>query len=290
MEVLRINGSVPTVSFSDLVPSGVYTIEYSDLLTDETFSASASANGSGDISFILNDKYISYDGNLEARVIDTYDEEVIVTNIDVLRPYCDIYSLATELNKTVAQIKEMERIARYIVDSETFGGFKFVRKEKEVVGMGSDYLVIDEKIYKLYKLYENLELVYDVNAASNDQEFEISKDKTSIVLTQTETNRVNYNRVWRDRYLDVDFADGFEYLVDADFGWKVIPQDIQEATRLLVSDISSDNMRYVNKYIESFDNDDFKIKFAKNFNASTGNLVVDRILQKYKNNIRLGVL
>lgn len=290
MEVLRINGSIPTVSFSDLVPSGVYTIEYSDLLTDEIFSASASANGSGDITFTLDEKYISYDGNLEARVLDTYDEEVIVTNIDVLRPYCDIYSLATELNKTVAQIKEMERIARYIVDSETFGGFKFVRKEKEVVGMGSDYLVIDEKIYKLYKLYENLELVYDVNAETNDQEFEISKDKTSIILTQTETNRVNYNRVWRDRYLDVDFADGFEYLVDADFGWKVIPQDIQEATRLLVSDISSDNMRYVNKYIESFDNDDFKIKFAKNFNASTGNLVVDRILQKYKNNIRLGVL
>lgn len=290
MEVLRINGSVPTVSFSDLVPSGVYTIEYSDLLTDETFSASASANGSGDITFTLDNKYISYDGNLEARVLDTYDEEVIVTNIDVLRPYCDIYSLATELGKTVAQVKEMERIARYIVDSETFGGFKFVRKEKEVVGMGSDYLVIDEKIYKLYKLYENLELVYDINAQNNDQEFEISKDKTSIVLTQTETNRVNYNRVWRDRYLDVDFADGFEYLVDADFGWKVIPQDIQEATRLLIGDISSDNMRYVNKYIESFDNDDFKIKFAKNFNASTGNLVVDRILQKYKNNIRLGVL
>ena len=290
MEVLRINGGLPTVSFSDLVPSGVYTIEYSDLLTDETFSTSASANGSGDITFALDNKYMSYDGNLEARVLDTYDEEVIVTNIDVLRPYCDIYSLATELNKTIAQVKEMERIARYIVDSETFGGFKFVRKEKEVVGLGSDYLVIDEKIYKLYKLYENLELVYDVNAATNDQEFEISKDKTSIVLTQTETNRVNYNRVWRDRYLDVDFADGFEYLVDADFGWKVIPQDIQEATRLLVSDISSDNMRYVNKYIESFDNDDFKIKFAKNFNASTGNLVVDRILQKYKNNIRLGVL
>jgi hypothetical protein len=290
MEVLRINGSVPTVSFSDLVPSGVYTIEYSDLLTDETFSASASANGSGDITFTLDSKYISYDGNLEARVLDTYDEEVIVTNIDVLRPYCDISSLATELGKTVAQVKEMERIARYIVDSETFGGFKFVRKEKEVVGMGSDYLVIDEKIYKLHKLYENLELVYDANSATNEQEFEISKDKTSIVLTQTQTNRVNYNRVWRDRYLDVDFADGFEYLVDADFGWKVIPQDIKEATALLVSDISSDNMKYINKYIESFDNDDFKIKFAKNFNASTGNLVVDRILTKYKNSIRIGVL
>jgi hypothetical protein len=259
-------------------------------LTDEVFSASATADISGDISFVLNSKYMSYDGNLEATVYDQYDDEVIVTNIDVLRPYCDIYSLATALGKTVPQVKEMERIARYIVDSETFGGFKFVRKEKEVVGMGSDYLVIDEKIHKLHKLYENLELVYDVDAAVHDQEFEISKDKTSVVLTQTETNRVNYNRVWRDRYLDVDFADGFEYLVDADFGWKVIPQDIKEATALLVSDISSDNMKYLNKYIESFDNDDFKIKFAKNFNASTGNLVVDRILTKYKNSIRIGVL
>jgi hypothetical protein len=290
MEILRINGSIPVASFSDLVPNGQYTIDYSDLLTDQVFSASATANVSGDISFILNTKYVSYDGNLEATVYDQYNDEVIVTNIDVLRPYCDIYSLATTLGKTVPQITEMERIARYIIDSETFGGFKFVRKEKEVVGMGSDYLVIDEKIHKLHKLYENLELVYDATAAVNDQEFEISKDKTSIVLTQTETNRVNYNRVWRDRYLDVDFADGFEYLVDADFGWKVIPQDIKEATELLVSDISSDNMKYLNKYIESFDNDDFKIKFAKNFNASTGNLVVDRILTKYKNNIRIGVL
>ena len=32
MEVLRINGSIPTVSFSDLVPGGLYTIEYSDIL------------------------------------------------------------------------------------------------------------------------------------------------------------------------------------------------------------------------------------------------------------------
>jgi hypothetical protein len=290
MEILRINGSTPVASFTDLVPNGQYTIDYSDLLTDEVFSASATANATGGISFVLNSKYISYDGNLEATVYDIYDDEVIVTNIDVLRPYCDISSVATALGKTVAQVKDMERIARYIIDSETLGGFKFVRKEKEVVGMGHDYLVIDEKIHKLHKLYENLELVYDATAAVNEQEFEISKDKTSVVLTQTETNRVNYNRVWRDRYLDVDFADGFEYLLDADFGWKVIPQDIKEATELLISDISTDNMKYLNKYIESFDNDDFKIKFAKNFNASTGNLVVDRILTKYKNNIRIGVL
>jgi len=59
MEVLRINGSIPTVSFSDLVPGGLYTIEYSDILSDVVVSASATANGSGDVSFVLDEKYAS---------------------------------------------------------------------------------------------------------------------------------------------------------------------------------------------------------------------------------------
>jgi phosphomannomutase len=49
-------------------------------------------------------------------------------------------------------------------------------------------------------------------------------------------------------------------------------------------------MQYINNYIESFDNADFKIKFAKNFANGTGNLIVDKILSKYKNSIKIGVL
>jgi hypothetical protein len=184
----------------------------------------------------------------------------------------------------------MERIARYIIDSEVSQGFAYVRKEKEIVGNGSDYLVVNEKINKLYKVYENGTLLYDSTSDTNELTFTISKDKTSIVPLHEESNKTEYPQVWRDRYLSRAFSDGYDYVIDADFGYKVVPQDIQEATRLLCSDISSDNMKYLNKYIESFDNDDFKIKFAKNFNASTGNLVVDRILTKYKNNIRIGVL
>ena len=69
MEVLRINGSIPTVSFSDLVPSGLYTIEYSDILSDVVVSASATANGSGEVSFLLDEKYASYDAVLDATVM-----------------------------------------------------------------------------------------------------------------------------------------------------------------------------------------------------------------------------
>ena len=290
MEALRINGQRPSVTFAGLLPSSEYTLEYKDISTEEVYVLSEESDINGSVTFLLNQIYANYDGLLDASVYDYLDEVVIATNIDVIRPYTDISTLATDLNKTSTQVKEMERIARYIIDSEVSQGFGYTRKEKEIVGNGSDYLVVNEKINKLYKVYENGTLLYDSTLNNNELTFAISKDKTSIVPVYEESNKTEYPQVWRDRYLTRAFSDGYDYVIDADFGYKVVPQDIQEATRLLCSDISSDNMKYLNKYIESFDNADFKIKFAKNFNASTGNLIVDRILTKYKNNIRIGVL
>lgn len=290
MEALRINGQRPSVTFTGLVPESEYILEYTDLSNDQTYTVTEDSDTAGVVTFLLDQKYTGYDAMLEASVYDYMEEIVITTNIDVLRPYTDIYSLSTDLSKTTDQVKEMERVARYIIDSEVSQGFGYTRKEKEIVGNGSDYLVVNEKINKLYKVYENGTLLYDSESDNNETTFAISKDKTSIVPVFEQDNKTEYPQVWRDRYLSRAFSDGYDYVIDADFGYKVIPQDIQEATRLLCSDISSDNMKYLNKYIESFDNDDFKIKFAKNFNASTGNLVVDRILTKYKNSIRIGVL
>jgi hypothetical protein len=291
MEVLRNNGQVPTVLFAGLVPSAAYTLSYTDLVNDLEFLDESTSNVSGEVTFTLDARYAKYDGILDAVITNYLDEEVITTNIDVVRPYVlDLLSLSTTLNKSLSAVKDMERTARYIIDSEVSRGFGFVRKEKEVVGNGSDYLVINEKINKLYKVYENGILLYDSTSQTNEVNFAISKDKTSIVPVDAQQNKTEYPEVWRDRYLSRIFADGYDYVIDADYGYKVVPQDIQEAAQLLCADLSSDNMKYLNKYIESFDNQDFKIKFAKNFNASTGNLVVDRILQKYKNDIRVGVL
>jgi hypothetical protein len=291
MEVLRINGQAPTVSFSGLVPSAVYTLSYTDLVSELEFSDEATAATSGQVTFTLDDRYAKYDGILDAIVTNYLDEEVVTTNIDVVRPYIsDLSGLSTSLNKSLSAVKDMERTARYIIDSEVSQGFGFVRKEKEVVGNGSDFLVINEKINKLYKVYENGVLLYDSESNNNEVTFAISKDKTSVVPVESQQNKTEYPEVWRDRYLGRTFADGYDYIIDADYGYRVIPQDIQEAAELLCSDLSSGNMKYLNKYIESFDNEDFKIKFAKNFNASTGNMIVDRILTKYKNDIRVGVL
>jgi hypothetical protein len=292
MEILRQDNTTSIQATFSVTNASAHTIEYEDLITGETFSASATP-AYGSVTFTLDNKYLTYTGNLSAIVKNINNDVVISTNIDVLRPYCDTNAVAIALNITDNSEINYERIARYIIDSQT-QSFSFVRKEKEMVGNNSDFLPVDEKIYKIYKVYANRELYFDFSVDFDDnlQNYKISKDQSSITSDTGTTyeNKVNYRKVWRDRYLDSAFADGVEYLVDGDFGWKVIPSDIKEACELLIQDMKNDSMKYTNRYIESFDNEDFKIKFSKNIGSSTGNVIVDKILEKYRNRLRIGVL
>ena len=290
MEILRHTDTTSLVASFQVSSSTVHTLEYDDLITGQSYSASATPLY-GSVSFTLNNKYLTYTGNLVASVKNDSGDTVVLTNIDVVRPYCNTDNVAAALDITDGSELDYERIARYIIDSQT-QGFPFVRKEKEVVGNGSDYLPVDEKIYKIYKVYQNGYLLFDSTSQTNEVNFLISKDGTSIISIDPEVpeNKINYKQVWRERYLDADFNEGSEYIIDGDFGWKVIPQDVQEASELLIQDMKNNTLQYVNRYIESFDNDDYKIKFAKGALTNTGNVIVDKILEKYRNRIRLGVL
>jgi len=290
MEILRHTDTTSLVASFQVSSSTVHTLEYDDLITGQSYSASATPLY-GSVSFTLNNKYLTYTGNLVASVKNASGDTVVLTNIDVVRPYCNTDNVAAALDITDGSELDYERIARYIIDSQT-QGFPFVRKEKEVVGNGSDYLPVDEKIYKIYKVYQNGYLLFDSTSQTNEVNFLISKDGTSIISIDPEVpeNKINYKQVWRERYLDAYFNEGSEYIIDGDFGWKVIPQDVQEASELLIQDMKNNTLQYVNRYIESFDNDDYKIKFAKGALTNTGNVIVDKILEKYRNRIRLGVL
>lgn len=291
MELLKLENTTSlSASFSGLTASASYTIELDDLLTGTSYSASATSNGAGVVSFSIPSHYLTYTGSLAASVKNSSQDTIVITNIDIVRPYTNPSTIASALSIKASEAIEYERLARYIIDSYT-SGFSFVRKEKEVIGSGTDELLLDEPIYRLYKLYENEELMYDASSNTNESNYKINKQLNAIVLDTTEgSNRINYPKVWRDRYLDIDFFEGYEYVVDGDFGYKVIPQDIKDASELLIQDMVQGNLKYVNKYIESFDNDDFKIKFVKGSSESTGNKIVDRILEKYQRSFRIGVL
>ncbi len=288
METLRlIETTAIQVSFSVPSASATFIISYEDLVTGDIYSSSAVSNSSKLVTFTLDDYYLTYAGHLSADIKSSASANLISVGIDVVKPYCDITELKGKLGLTTAQTIQCEKVARKMIEAEV-GKFDLVRKEKEVIGRGIDYLPLDEKIQKLYYIWENDTLVFDYEDEELN-EHKISVDKTSIVPS-LEQNKLEYSRVWSDRFLDISFESGYDYRIDADFGYKVIPEDIQEACEILIQDIALNNMRYVNRYIESFDNTEFVVKFAKGYSSGTGNMIIDKILNKYKNRIIPGVL
>jgi hypothetical protein len=288
METLRLPETTSIdVTFS--VPDALtnYSMTYVDFNTGISRSASATSNSSELVTFTLDDYYLTYTGTVKT---DIYDGSTLVisTGIDIVKPYCDITSVKNKLGITTAQTIQIEKVARKIIESEA-GTFNFVRKQKEITGMGLDYLPVDERIVNLYYMYENGDLIYDYEDENLD-DYRISIDGTSIVTSVSPVNKMEYQKVWRDRFLDTDFTSGYEYLIDGDFGYQVVPEDIQEVCELLMQDIASNNMRYINRGIEEFDNNEFKIKFAKGYTSGTGNMIADKILAKYKNRIIPGVI
>lgn len=288
MEVLRLPESTSIqATFTVPTANALYHAYYDDLNTGASYSASAVSNSNKLVTFTLNSYYLTYYGNLE---FDIYQNNALVysTGLDIIRPYCDITAVKNKLAISTAQAIQCESVARAIIESEC-GTFYFIRKNKEVTGMGMDYLPINERICKLYKMYENGLIIHDSSDPELDL-YKISLDSSSIVPSQIIENKLEYAKVWRDRYYDASFASGYDYLIDGDFGYKVVPNDIQKACELLMQDIATGNMQYINKYIESFDNTEFKVQFAKTFMNGTGNFTVDNILSKYKNTIVPGVI
>jgi hypothetical protein len=289
MEILRLPET--TQIFIDLVmpsASSQYVMQYEDLTTGESFSASATSNSLKVARFILNPKYLTYSVSLFSNVYDSSNNIILSTGIDVVKPYCDITTVKIKLGVTTAQAIEAEKVARRIIEAEV-GSFQFVRKLKEVIGMGIDYLPMDERIVSIYQMWENNEIIFIPGDDSYDQ-YKISIDKSSIILDDEIQNKVEYTKVWRDRNYAVTFCPGCDYVIDGSFGYQVIPSDIQEACEILMQDLIQGNTKYFSRNITEFDNKEFKIKFAPGSSSGTGNLIVDKLLIKYKNRIRPGVI
>ena len=210
-------------------------------------------------------------------------------------------------------------MARSIIDSIT-GGFYYNRTYLEVVGQGTDYVPLWKKTHKILKAYENAELVYDLSDTVNgpalkSYTYVITKDKSAITKDPLEATD-SLNRAER-KYPNIPvapsdsislfdtedsgnvqtivpavaFPEGLDCIFLLETGYKVVPNDITDATKMLIEDIKCGKLDYYKRYIKNYSTDQFKIEYDKRMIEGTGNIIVDKILSKYVNNIvRPGVL
>jgi hypothetical protein len=279
------------------------------------------SSSEGKIVYELSGDFVRYDKSYAVTVYEDIDGErgdiVVEDNLQVERPYIDPNTLGTTATE-IAEYKQHESLARAIIDS-IVDGFYYRRKYLEVVGQETDYIPLWDRTHKILKAYENAELVYDIDdpegPALADFNYIITKDKTAITKDPVEATD-SLNRAERrpsriplavsDSYAIFDtedsgntqtitpgvgFRQGTDYIFLVETGYKVVPIDIQDATMLLINDIKCGKLDYYKRYVKNYSTDQFKIEYDKRMIEGTGNIIVDKILSKYVNNIvRPGVL
>ena len=279
------------------------------------------SSSEGTITYTLSGDFVKYDKSYAVTVYEDIDGErgdiVVEDNLQIERPYVDPNTLGTTATE-IAEYKQYESLARAIIDT-IVDGFYYRRNYLEVVGQETDYIPLWDRTHKILKAYENAELVYDITdpdgPALGDFNYLITKDKTAITkdpvqatdsLNRSERRPSRIPLAVSDSYAlfdtedsgntqtitpGVGFQQGTDYIFLLETGYKVVPIDIQDATMLLINDIKCGKLDYYKRYVKNYSTDQFKIEYDKRMIEGTGNIIVDKILSKYVNNIvRPGVL
>jgi len=292
MEILRVPPYPVEAVLEVGAPAGVYEYTITDMADHSVTTGTVISSNQSKVSITLPS---NYDG--EYSILIDGEEHLV----DVVRPYVDPNTKG-ETATEIAEYKKHEELARAIIDSIITDGFYYKKRLVETTGLGADILPIWRDLKEIVSVYENNALVFDAaNPEDYEVQYELTKDKFGIqqkyggVINRSESapnmlpaggsDMLDLNFVYRG------FPRGFDYSIVGIFGYKKVPSDIVRAAEMLIEDIECGKLDYYKRYIVDYNTDQFKIKFDAGVFEGTGNIIVDKILSKYKKAITtIGVL
>jgi hypothetical protein len=307
MEVMRVP-PYPLVTTWTLPDVNYGYIVYVEDLVDHSIEESVIySDATGKLIYELPLTKVEFDREFLIRFYDAEHQHIIYEeNLSIIRPYVN----PADLGSTPSEIKEYkmyEIIARSIIDTYINDGFYNHKSILQAQGTGTDYMPVWRMANRVLKVYENNILIYDKDAAdptTNLYDFSVTLDNSAI----QKTSNTYYNRLTQtqpDLALPISrgdimfenrreggvFTKGYDYLFVLDEGFRAIPPDVARATTMLINDLKCGNLDYAKKYISSYDTDQFTIKFDSQVFSGTGNMIVDRMLDKYiRGTLKIGVI
>lgn len=292
MEILRIPSYTTDVVINVSAASTSYDYTITDMADSSVTTGSVTSTSDSKVTVSLPSEY---DGSYIVNV-DSEDHYY-----DVVRPYVDPTTKGDTASE-IAEYTKHEELARAIIDSVIIEGFYYKKKTIETTGLGADYIPLWVNAKKVLKLYENNVLLYDAaDPDSYSTSYGITSDGTAIVETfDGNINRLESAQLIMPtsgsdiidiKYIYRGFPRTFDYRITLAVGYNNLPNNIVRAAELLIEDIACGKLDYAERYMKSYQTDQFKIGFDNRVFEGTGNLVVDKILSNYAKSITtLGVL
>lgn len=302
MEILRVPPYPITTTWQLPIPSYTYNLYVEDLVDHSIEITEIDSDENGVVTYVIPVVKVQFDRQFLVRFYDTEQEHILYEeNLDIIRPYVN----PNTLGSTPSEIKEFkmyELIVRSLIDTYTGDGFYNHKSIYQVEGNGADYMPVWRDANRVLKVYENNVLVYDIDTPNtNLYNYRVTLDNSAIVreFTGMTNNIISANPIvpisTGDLAFDArrygQFPRGNDYLFVLDEGFRAIPPDVEQAAIMLINDIKCGKLDYYTRYVTSYNTDQFKVQFDKDILKGTGNVIVDRILDKYIKSItKVGVL
>jgi hypothetical protein len=243
-------------------------------------------------------------GNATLRLVWKYEidgEEVEYSHdVFIVTPYADIYQASRMLGvssdpsdpdyKSYKELAAAERYARKKIEHATGQKFYLYNEKFRIVGYGSDSLPLPEKIFRLRKIYMNDVLMIDntVTPNVNNFGFDVDISETGFALRVNKATQLD-NTVYvangmvpptiHDSY--GVFRNNVHYDVEANFGWKKVPDEIELATIELMKDFFSKDTLWKNQYIKNIKTFDWNFEYNSEVFSGTGNAYADKLISDY---------
>jgi hypothetical protein len=295
MEVLRVP-PYPIITKWDVPLANTdYVIYIEDLVDHSIQTFPATSNADSQIIYTIPQSQLEFDRRFLFKVVNLQGKTVLNDNLDIIRPYVNANKLSTNASE-VAEYRMLELVSRAIIDTIIPNGFYNHKQIIQAVGQGTDYFPLWHDANRILKVYENNVLVYDIeNQENNIYDFIITLDNSAIQRVIAEP----YNRSEQSPpnvivargdlgyygFQSVGFPAGYDYTFVVSTGYLTIPSDVEYATQTLMEDIKCGRLDYYKRYVTNYNTDQFRIQFDKSLFDGTGNLLVDKILDKYANTI-----
>jgi len=293
MEVLRVPPYPLSTTWTLPIPNYEYIVYVEDLVDHSVTETNLFSDANGKLVYEIPLAQVQYDRKF---LIKFYDTEHIHTlyeeNLDIVRPYVDPNKLGTTASE-IEEYKTLEMVARSLIDTVVVNGFYNSKHIVQRNGDGSDYFAIWEDINRVLKVYENNVLIYDIDTPeTNVFDFKTTFDSSAVErvidgqYNRLEQGTQQYPKDFGDLAnifgtSAVGFPKGWDYTFVLDIGYRALPPDVEYATKLLIEDLKCGKLDYYTRYVTSYNSDQYRIQFDKSIFSGTGNMIVDKILDKY---------
>jgi hypothetical protein len=208
-----------------------------------------------------------------------------IEKYSVATPYA--YWIDFKDSATYTDFIQCERVARFIIHAYCGQTFGIKEATYPIEGHGASSLLLTSRIIEV-------DSVASVNSTpprpgevvgfSNVMPWEIIADGWAIRQQPQHTKLDPVNKY------AIKFRRNKIYDVTGVWGHESVPIAIQEAAKILVSDLLCADHKYRDKYLDNIKMGDWRLQFASKAFSGTGNVLADQLLKDYRLDPGIGLI